>query len=69
MNVFYVKNINTDIKEKKTYFNNIYDKILNKNVINIINNNLDNLSSNNKIFMYETKINSDIYIPVFSFMF
>lgn len=56
------KNINTDIKEKKHCFNNIYNKIFNENVINIINNNLDYLSNNNKIFMYETKINSDIYI-------
>ena len=56
------KNINTDIKEKKSYFNNIYNKILNENIINIINNKLDNLSNNNKIFRYETKINSDIYI-------
>ena len=50
------------LKKKKSYLTISIIKALNENIINIINNKLDNLSNNNKIFMYQTKINSDIYI-------
>lgn len=55
------KNININFKEKKTYFNNIYNKLLNNNIINIINNKLDKYN-NNKIFIYKNKINTNTYI-------